>query len=95
MLIVAYAVGYVHTLLGGDRLADDRLPRLPAGAANTAMTFCNSFYARVYGYLALLTDEYPPIGDEKGKGGGAGRGARAPPIPGHAPPASTRQGGRT
>ena len=42
------------------------------------MTFCNSFYARVYGYLALLTDDYPPIGIEKAKGvGNLGGGLRA------------------
>ena len=42
---------------------------LPEGA-NNAMTFCNSFYTRVYAYLALLTDVYPPVGEEKSKGGG-------------------------
>jgi hypothetical protein len=53
---------------------------------NTAMTFCNSFYARVYGYLALLTDDYPPIGIEKGKGGSIA--FAAPPAPGDVPPAA-------
>ena len=32
------------------------------------LTFCNSFYARVYGYFAILTDDYPPIGLERAKG---------------------------
>ena len=27
----------------------------------------NSFYARVYGYVAILTDDYPPIGLERAK----------------------------
>ena len=31
------------------------------------MTFVNSFYARVYGYIAILTDDYPPIGLERAK----------------------------
>ena len=53
---------------------------LPEGA-NSAMTFCNGFYARVYGYLALLTDAYPPIGIEKGKAGGPVAAPAAPPIP--------------
>ena len=60
------------------------------------MTFCNSFYARLYGYLALLTDDYPPIGMEKGKGGGRGRRRRsAPPMPpAAADRAPSRQAGR-
>jgi hypothetical protein len=35
------------------------------------LTFVNSFHARVFGYLAFLTDDYPPIGLEKADGGGA------------------------
>ena len=49
------------------------------------LTFVNSFHARVFGYLAILTDDYPPIGLERAKGAGApGRSpARAarPPLP--------------
>ena len=48
---------------------------------NTAMTFCNGFYARIYGYLALLTDDYPPIGEEKAKGGGNRPRPPRPPPP--------------
>ena len=36
-------------------------------AVNNIMTFANGFYARVYGYLAILTDDYPPVGLEAAK----------------------------
>ena len=29
------------------------------------LTYCNSFYARVLGYVAILTDDYPPIGSRE------------------------------
>jgi hypothetical protein len=31
------------------------------------LTFVNAFHARVLGYLAFLTDDYPPIGLERAK----------------------------
>lgn len=43
---------------------------LPEGV-NAAMTYVNAFDARVLGYAAILTDDYPPIGLEKSNGGGA------------------------
>ena len=46
------------------------------------MTFCNSFYTRVGGYLMLLTDDYPPIGVE------AAKGRRPPGRPAAARPAT-------
>jgi hypothetical protein len=48
---------------------------------NNALTFVNSFYARLYGYVALLTDDYPPIGEEKANGGGTPVVAASPPPP--------------
>ena len=48
---------------------------------NNALTFVNSFYARVYGYVAILTDDYPPIGEEKANGGGGGGAVAEPTIP--------------
>ena len=46
------------------------------------LTFVNGFYARVFGYLAILTDDYPPIGLERAKGAST---AVAPPDPPAAP----------
>ncbi len=57
---------------------------LPEGV-NNAMTFCNSFDARVLGYIAILTDDYPPIGIEKANGTPAVAAAPAAPEPPAAP----------
>lgn len=50
---------------------------LPEGV-NAAMTFVNGLDARVLGYIAILTDEYPPIGLEHAPATAA---ATAPPNP--------------
>lgn len=83
MLILVYAVSYVHLFLAVIAwLTIVFRGYLPEGV-NGAMTFCNSFYARLYGYIAMLTDAYPPVGIEKGKGGGPA----AAPVPAPVPPA--------
>jgi hypothetical protein len=85
MLIISYAVNYLHLWAAVIAwLTIVFRGYLPEGV-NSMLTFVNSFYARVYGYLALLTDDYPPIGVEKAKGGGAV--AAAPPAPPEPPPA--------
>lgn len=53
---------------------------MPEGIHNM-LTFVNSFHARVFGYLAFLTDAYPPIGEEKAKNGGGAAAAPATPAP--------------
>lgn len=40
---------------------------MPQGV-HDMLTFVNSFHARVFGYLAFLTDDYPPIGLERSNG---------------------------
>ncbi|HJZ34850.1 MAG TPA: DUF4389 domain-containing protein [Solirubrobacterales bacterium] len=80
MLIVAYAVNYAHLLIGVIAWLTIVFRGYLPAQLNTAMTFCNGFYARTYGYLALLTDDYPPIGEEKAKGAG-NYPAAAPPEP--------------
>lgn len=52
---------------------------LPEGV-NSMMTFVNSFHARVFGYLAFLTDDYPPVGLERAMT------AEAPTPPATEPP---------
>jgi hypothetical protein len=67
MLIVSYAVNYIHT--GAAIVAWLAIVfrgYLPEGI-NSVLTFVNGFYARVFGYYAILTDAYPPIGIEKAK----------------------------
>jgi Domain of unknown function (DUF4389) len=55
---------------------------LPEGV-DKAMTFMIGFDARVLGYVAILTDDYPPIGLERAKGPAA---APAPPASPPPPP---------
>ena len=31
---------------------------------HNALAFANAWHARTFGYLLLLRDEYPPVGDE-------------------------------
>ena len=52
---------------------------LPEGV-NAAMTYVNGLDARVLGYIAILTDQYPPIGLERATGGGTVT-AMTPPAP--------------
>ncbi|HEY4779433.1 MAG TPA: DUF4389 domain-containing protein [Solirubrobacterales bacterium] len=83
MLLVSYAVNYLH--LGAAIVAWLTIVfrgYLPEGI-NSALTFVNSFYARVFGYYALLTDDYPPIGIEAASPSATA----APPAP-PAPPAA-------
>ena len=76
MLVVSYAVNYVHLWVAViASLTIVFRGYLPEGI-NNALTFVNSFYARVYGYFALLTDDYPPIGVERAKSA-----APMPPTP--------------
>jgi Domain of unknown function (DUF4389) len=79
MLIVSYAVNYIHlwaaVLAWVTIVFRGYLPE----SANSMLTFCNAFYARLYGYIAFLTDDYPPIGPE------AAKGTTAPPAPPAAP----------
>lgn len=81
MLIVAYAVNLVHG--GASVIAWLTIVfrgYQPEGI-HSALSFCNSFYARVFGYYSLLTDDYPPIGIEKAQSA-----APPPPMPPAAPP---------
>jgi hypothetical protein len=81
MLLLLYAIGYIHTFLG--LLAWLTIVfrgYLPEGA-NNAMTYCNAFYTRLYGYLAFLTDVYPPVGEEKSLSAGPAAAPSAPPVP--------------
>jgi uncharacterized protein involved in cysteine biosynthesis len=89
MLVVSYAVNYVHLFAAVIAwLAIVFRGYLPEGV-NSMLTFCNSFYARLYGYFALLTDDYPPIGLEKAKGVAAAPPTVPPPSEPMPPAAPT------
>ncbi|HYQ79634.1 MAG TPA: DUF4389 domain-containing protein [Solirubrobacterales bacterium] len=70
MLIVSYAVNYMHLWVAVIAWLTIVFRGYQPEGVNNALTFVNSFYARLYGYVALLTDDYPPIGEEKANGGG-------------------------
>jgi Domain of unknown function (DUF4389) len=85
MMIVAYAVNYMHLWIAVIAwLAIVFRGYLPEGI-NSALTFVNGFYARVYGYTAILTDDYPPIGAERAKPSPAPAAPAPPPPPPVAP----------
>jgi hypothetical protein len=70
LLVLSYGTSYIQMLAGVVAwLTIVFRGYLPEGL-NSMMTFVNSFHARVFGYLMLLTDDYPPIGLEKAQGGG-------------------------
>ena len=79
MLIVSYAVNYLHLWIAVVAWLTIVFRGYLPEAVNGTLTFVNGFYARLYGYVAFLTDEYPPIGVERGKGGPAV--ATPPPAP--------------
>jgi len=82
MLLVSYAVNYMHLWVGVIAWLTIVFRGYQPEGINNALTFINGFYARLYAYIAFLTDEYPPIGVEV-----AGGGDVAPPPPPAAPPA--------
>ncbi|HVW45664.1 MAG TPA: DUF4389 domain-containing protein [Solirubrobacterales bacterium] len=84
--IVLYFVGYLHLLAAAVAWLTIVFRGYLPEQLNTTMTFCNGFYSRVYGYLAMLTDDYPPIGVERAKGLGNYPAAPAPEPP--MPPAA-------
>jgi hypothetical protein len=64
LLILQYAMNSVH--LGAALVAWLTIVfrgYQPAGVHN-ALAFVNAWHARVWGYILLLRDEYPPVGDE-------------------------------
>jgi len=68
MLVVSYAVNYMHLCAAAIAWLTIVFRGYQPEGVNTALTFVNGFYARLYGYIAFLTDDYPPIGAEKAGG---------------------------
>jgi uncharacterized protein DUF4389 len=81
MLLVSYAVNYLHLWLAVVAWLTIVFRGYMPEKVNTAMTFANGFYARLYGYIAFLTDDYPPIGDERGGSASTAPATQAPPAP--------------
>jgi len=67
ILVLSYGTSYIQLAAGFVAwLTIVFRGYLPEGV-NTMLTFVNSFHARVFGYLAFLTDDYPPVGLERAK----------------------------
>ena len=80
-LVLSYGTTYIQLLAGVVAwLTIVFRGYLPEGV-NDMLTFVNSFHARVFGYIAILTDDYPPIGHR------ASQGQPAPAAPPPARPA--------
>ena len=87
LLVLSYGTSYIQALAGLVAwLTIVFRGYLPEGV-NNMMTFVNSFHARVLGYLAILTDDYPPIGLERSNASPAPA-APAPPAQPTPPPAA-------
>jgi len=80
LLIVSYGTQYIQQLAAVVAWLTIVFRGYLPESINSMMTFLNSFHARVFGYLALLTDDYPPIGLERAKGAGAQVAPPAPPA---------------
>jgi hypothetical protein len=87
LLIVSYGTQYIQQLVAVVAWLTIVFRGYLPEAINNMMTFLNSFHARVFGYLALLTDDYPPIGLERAKGADVQVAPPAPPTVPPAPPA--------
>jgi hypothetical protein len=64
LIFVQYAINSIHT--GAAFVAWLTIVfrgYQPAGVHN-ALAFVNAWHARAWGYILLLRDEYPPVGDE-------------------------------
>src|SRR3954452_811612 len=82
MLLVSYAVNYMHLWVAAIAWVTIVFRGYQPEGVNTALTFVNGFYARLYGYVAFLPDASPPIGAERGGGEtDALPGATPPPAP--------------
>lgn len=83
LLVLSYGTSYIQMLAGLVAwVVIVFRGYMPEGIHNM-LTFVNGFHARVFGYLALLTDDYPPVGLERSNGSGnaPAPGAAAPPPP--------------
>lgn len=81
MLVLSYAVNYMHLWIGVIAWVTIVFRGYLPEGINNALTFVNGFYARLYGYIAILTDDYPPIGAEAAKALAAAPAVQPPPAP--------------
>jgi hypothetical protein len=68
LLVLSYGTSYIQMLAGLVAWVTIVFRGYMPEGINSMLTFVNSFHARVFGYIALLTDDYPPIGLERSNG---------------------------
>lgn len=77
LLVLSYGTSYIQMLAGLVAWVTIVFRGYMPEGINSMLTYVNGFHARVFGYLALLTDDYPPIGLERSNG----TPTAAPPAP--------------
>lgn len=74
ILVLSYGTSYIQMAAGFVAWLTIVFRGYMPEGVNQIIGYCRSFETRVLGYLAILTDDYPPIGLEAAKGG-------TPPAP--------------
>jgi hypothetical protein len=80
VFVLSYGTSYIQMLAGVVAWLTIVFRGYMPQGVHDMLTFVNSFHARVFGYLAFLTDDYPPIGEERAKNGGAAAAQPAAPV---------------
>lgn len=66
-VVFSYGISYIHTGTAFVAWLTIVFRGYLPESLNNILTFVNGLYARVFGYAAILTDDYPPIGLERAK----------------------------
>src|ERR1700710_3081240 len=80
LLVVSYGTQYIQQLAAVVAWLTIVFRGYLPESINSMMTFLDSFHARVFGYLAVLPDDYPPSASNRAKGAGAQVAPPAPPA---------------
>jgi hypothetical protein len=80
VFVLSYGTSYIQMLAGVVAWLTIVFRGYMPQGVHDMLTFVNSFHARVFGYLAFLTDDYPPIGEERAKNGGGAAARPAAPV---------------
>ncbi len=83
MFVLSYGTAYINLLAGLVAWLTIVFRGYLPEWINDMLTSLHSFQARVLGYIAILTDDYPPIGLERAKSAAVA----APPAPPQPPAA--------
>jgi hypothetical protein len=88
LLVVSYGINFIHSGAAVVAWLTIVFRGYQPEGVHQVMTFVNGLYARIYGYWALLSDDYPPIGLEKASGTSAAPATTPPPDEPPMPPAA-------